>query len=52
MFIPTHQIYGEVVYKPYTLWIVKEKRRVEIDFKAKQFLVIILDDSKLIYIYN
>ena len=50
--IPKHQIEGEIVDKFDSLWTVEEKRKYEIDFKAKNFLVMTLDDSKLLYIYN
>lgn len=51
-FVPSHQANGEVVDKHDFVWTVEEKRKLEIDFKAKNVLVMTLDDSKLLYIYN
>lgn len=52
VFIPTHQIDGEVVDKPDSLWTVKEKIKIKMDFKDNNFLVMTLDDIELLYIYN
>lgn len=49
-FIPTYQIDGEVVDNPDSLWTVEEKRKFEIDFKTKFFIVMSLDDKNF-YIF-
>lgn len=52
LFIPNHQIDGEELDKPDYLQIIEEKIKFEIDFKAKNFLVMTLDDSKLCYTHR
>lgn len=47
MFIPTHQVYDEVVGKAYSLWTKDEKRKINIDLKTKNFIIMSLDDNKL-----
>lgn len=47
LFISTHQVNDEVVYKPNSLWTKEEKRKFEIDFKTKNFMIMSLDDIKL-----
>lgn len=51
-FIPTHIMNGEAVGKPGFFWTIKEKRKFEIDFKIKSFLVMTLDDNQLFYFHN
>lgn len=52
LFIPTHLVKGEVEDKPNFLWTVKEKRKFKIYFKTKIFLLVVLDDGELLYVYN
>lgn len=40
LFIPTHQVNEKVV----------EKKKFEIDFRTKNFLVVYLDDNELFYV--
>ena len=51
-FIPTHTMNGEAVDKLDFFWTIKEKRKFEIDFKIKSFLVMTLDDNQLFYFHN
>lgn len=50
--IPTHYVNGEVVDKPSFLWTEEAKRKFEIDFKNKNFLVMSLNKSQFLYILN
>lgn len=52
MLIPTHRIVRQVVDKLNFLWTVAKKRNFEFDFKTKNFLVMSLNDSKVLYVYN
>lgn len=51
-FIPTHHINSEVVDKLNFLWTVEKMGKFKIYFKANNFLLISLDDRKLLYVYN
>lgn len=50
--ISTHNNNFEVVDKPYFLWTVDDKRKFDIDFKAKDFLVVYLNEKQFHYIFN
>lgn len=45
-FIHAYQVNGEVVNKPYFLWTEEEKRKFEINFKTKSFIIMSLDGNK------
>lgn len=44
-FILTHYVNSEVVDKPIFLWTKEDKRKIEFDFKVKNFLVISLNEN-------
>lgn len=45
MFIPTHNINSELIDKLDFLWTVEYKRKIEIDFKAKNLVVMSLSEN-------
>lgn len=49
LFIPIPQVNDEVVDKCNSLWTKKERRKFEIDFKMKNFIIMCLDGSNLYY---